>query len=107
MTSTYLQDSRKRAKSRLKDSNLRQEWAVNSHGRNVKSLQRVRGFHVVPVEWASRHSSAMKSIYLIDLTADVCLPYLRTMCGEIACMQEISPKAWMARAWWTERTAFV
>ena len=28
------------------------EWAVMSHGRNVKSL--FGGFHVVPVEWVTK-----------------------------------------------------
>jgi len=74
MTSTYLQDSRKRAKSRLKDSNLRQEWAVKSHGCNKKSPDVSAGFLIVLVERASRYSSAMKSIYLIDLITDVYLP---------------------------------
>ena len=33
-------------------SDLRLEWAVMSHGRNVKSL--FGGFHVVPVDWATK-----------------------------------------------------
>ena len=37
------------------------EWAVKSHGRNTKSLRRVRGFRVVPVEWA------IKTIFGYDL----------------------------------------
>ena len=31
----------------------------------------------------------MTSIYLIELTADVCQPYFRTMCGINACVQGI------------------
>ena len=37
------------------------EWAVKSHGCNTKSLRRVRGFRVVPVE------RAIKTIFGYDL----------------------------------------
>ena len=37
------------------------EWAVKSHGCDTKSLRRVRGFRVVPVEWA------IKTIFGYDL----------------------------------------
>jgi hypothetical protein len=37
------------------------EWAVKSHGCNTKSLRRVRGFRVVPVE------RGIKTIFGYDL----------------------------------------
>ena len=52
------------------------EWAVKSHGCDTKSLRRVRGFRVVPVEWAIKTIFGYDLNLLIEIIANVCLPNL-------------------------------
>ena len=52
------------------------EWAVKSHGCDMKSLRLVRGFHVVPVDRAIKTIIGYDLNLLIEIIAYVCLPYL-------------------------------